>query len=379
MKSAIRIGSVAGIELRLHWTFLLLVAGIFAFYLFQGSTVAGALIGVALILAVFGCVVLHELGHALMARRFDVPTRDITLYPIGGVARLQRIPEEPMLEFWIAIAGPAVNVAIAAVLLLVLIVTGGSLSPQAFTDPMHNIAGTLMWLNLILAGFNMLPAFPMDGGRVLRSLLAVRMDYAHATQIAANVGQGMAILFGIVGLVGFNPILLFIALFVYVGAQQEAQEAMMRAVTEGVPVRQAMMTRFRTLHPDDTLAHAMDELLAGSDQDFPVVEDGRIVGILTRRNLVSGLSSKGRDARVREFMQPECFEVDERAMLQEALQRMSEMRCSTVPVVRNGEIVGLLTLENVGELMMITSALKQRGVLFDGSNLVESELPVTRK
>src|SRR5690606_40698437 len=140
---------------------------------------------------------------------------------------------------------------------------------------------SLMWLNLILAGFNMLPAFPMDGGRVLRSLLAVRMDYAHATQIAANVGQGMAILFGIVGLVGFNPILLFIALFVYVGAQQEEQEAMMRAVTEVVPVRQAIMTCYSTLHPDDTLAHAMDELLAGSDQDFPVVEDGRIVGILT--------------------------------------------------------------------------------------------------
>src|SRR5690606_28712830 len=204
-----------------------------------------------------------------------------------------------------------------------------------------------------------------DGWRPRATIAAaVRMDYAHATQIAANVGQGMAILFGIVGLVGFNPILLFIALFVYVGAQQEAQEAMMRAVTEGVPVRQAMMTRFSTLHPGDTLAHAMDVLLAGSAQGFPVVEDGRMDGILTRRNLVSGLSSKGRDARVREFMQPECFEVDERAMLQEALQRMSEMRCSTVPVVRNGEIVGLLTLENVGELMMITSALKQRGALF---------------
>src|SRR5690606_26988098 len=134
--------------------------------LFQGSTVAGALIGVALILAVFGCVVLHELGHALMARRFDVPTRDITLYPIGGVARLQRIPEEPMLASCLAFPGPAVHVAIAAGLLRVLIVTGGSRARQASTAPMHNIAGTLMWLTRIRAGFNMLPAFPMDGGRV---------------------------------------------------------------------------------------------------------------------------------------------------------------------------------------------------------------------
>lgn len=362
MKNALNVGSIAGIGIRLHWTFLLLLAGIFAFYLFQGNSVAAALMGVALILAVFACVVLHELGHALTARRFDVPTRDITLYPIGGVARLQRIPEEPMREFWIAIAGPAVNVVIAAVLLAVIFVTGASLSPAAFIDPGRNFLGTLMWLNVILVGFNLLPAFPMDGGRVLRSLLAVRMDYARATQIAANVGQGMAILFGIVGLVGFNPILLFIALFVYIGAQQEAQQAMMRAVTEGIPVRQAMMTRFSMLQPDDTLAKAMDELLAGSDQDFPVVDDGRIAGILTRKKLVSALSEHGRDALVRDFMEPECFDVEDRAMLQEALQKMSESGCSTVPVVRNGDIVGLLTLENVGELMMISSALKKKGV-----------------
>lgn len=362
MKNALQVGTVAGIGIRLHWTFLLLLVGIFAFYLFQGNTVAAALVGVALVVAVFGCVVLHELGHALTARKFDVPTRDITLYPIGGVARLQRIPEEPLREFWIAIAGPAVNVVIAAVLFVLILATGASLSPEAFINPTRNFLGTLMWLNVILVGFNLLPAFPMDGGRVLRSLLATRMDYARATQIAANVGQGMAILFGIVGLVGFNPILLFIALFVYVGAQQEAQQAMMRAVTEGIPVRQAMMTRFSTLRPDDTLATAMDELLAGSDQDFPVVADGRVAGLLTRKRLVSALSEHGRDARVGDLMEAECFEVDDRAMLQEALQKMSDSKCSTVPVVRNGQVVGLLTLENVGELMMISSALKKKGI-----------------
>lgn len=361
MKNAIKIGSVSDIEIRLHWTFLLLVAGIFAFYLFQGNSVAAALVGVALVLAVFGCVVLHELGHALTARRFDVPTRDITLYPIGGVARLQRIPEEPMREFWIAIAGPAVNVAIAFVLLPIIVVTGASLSPEAFYAPSEHFLATLLWLNVILVGFNLLPAFPMDGGRVLRSLLALRMDYARATQIAANVGQGMAILFGIVGLIGFNPILLFIALFVYIGAQQEAQQAMMRTVTEGVPVRQAMMTRFKTLSPDDTLAVAVDELLAGSDQDFPVVRDGEIVGILMRKRLMQALAEHGRDAPVRDFIEPECFDVEDTAMLQEAFQRMSDTKCSTVPVVRNGELVGLLTLENVGELMMVSSALKKSG------------------
>ena len=361
MKSSVKIGSVAGIGILLHWTFLLLIAGIFAFYLFRGNSVFAALIGVGLVATVFLCVVLHELGHALTARRYDVPTRDITLYPIGGVARLQRIPEEPMKEFWIAVAGPAVNVVIALILFLLIQVTGASLSPQAFIDPTANFLGTLMWLNIVLVGFNLLPAFPMDGGRVLRALLAVRMDYARATQIAANVGQGMAILFGIVGLIGFNPILLFIALFVYIGAQQEAQQAMMRTITEGVPVRQAMMTRFASLSPQDTLAHAVDELIAGSDQDFPVVENGHIVGVLTRRNLMKAISEHGREAAVGDFVDPSCQSIDATEMLQEAFQRMSDSKCNTIPVVQHGKLVGLLTLENVGELMMVSSALKKAG------------------
>lgn len=373
MKSSIKIGSIAGIGIFLHWTFLLLIAGIFAFYLFQGNSVAAAVVGVGLIAAVFACVVLHELGHALTARRFDVPTRDITLYPIGGVARLQRIPEEPMKEFWIAVAGPAVNVVIAVALFAVIWIAGASFSPEVFIDPTSNFLGTLMWLNIVLVGFNLLPAFPMDGGRVLRALLAARMDYARATQIAASVGQGMAILFGVVGLVGFNPILLFIALFVYVGAQQEAQQAMMRTVTEGVPVRQAMMTRFATLSPSDTLANAVDELIAGSDQDFPVVEGGEIVGVLTRRNLLKAIAEHGRDAPVSQFVDANCFSIEDTAMLQEAFQRMSESKCTTVPVVRRGHLVGVLTLENVGELMMISSALKKAGSRQDPTAMISTD------
>jgi Zn-dependent protease/predicted transcriptional regulator len=359
MKNSVRIGSAAGIGIYLHWTFGLLLAGIFAFYMWQGTTIASALLGVGLILAVFACVVLHELGHALMARVYNVATRDITLYPIGGVARLQRIPEEPMKEFWIAIAGPAVNVVIAGILFLFIFVTGLTFMPQAFTEPGPHFVATLMWLNVLLVGFNLLPAFPMDGGRVLRALLATRLDYARATQIAANVGQGMAILFGIVGLIGFNPILLFIALFVYIGAQQEAQQAMLRSVTEGMPVRQAMMTRFRTLSATDTLDVAIEELLAGAEQDFPVVNDGRIVGILTRKNIMKALSERGREAPLGDHLSPKCFVVEDTAMLEEAFRKMQESECTTVPVVRNGELVGLLTLENVGELMMINSALKK--------------------
>lgn len=361
MKKSLKIGSVAGIGIFLHWTFLLLVAGIFAFYLFQGTTVTAALVGVSIILAVFACVVLHELGHALTALRYRVPTRNITIYPIGGIARLERIPAEPMKEFWIAIAGPAVNVVIAAVLAVFIVVLDGSFAPQTLLDPGENVLATLLWINVALVAFNLLPAFPMDGGRVLRALLATRNDYADATQTAASIGQGMAILFGLFGLVTLNPILLFIALFVYVGAQQEAQQAMMRALTEGTPVRQAMMTRFQTLAPDATLGEAIDKLLAGSEHDFPVVDDGAVVGLLRRRDLIQALSAQGRDTPVREVASAECFIVDDGAMLDEALSRMQQADCSTVPVVRDDRLVGLLTLENVGELMMVSSALRGEG------------------
>ena len=360
MKGSFRIARVAGIDILVHWTFGLLLVGLFAFYMVQGATAAAAGLGISLVMALFLCVVLHELGHALMARRFDVPTRDITLYPIGGVARLQRLPDDPIKEFWIAIAGPAVNVVIAVVLFAIIVVGGFTLRPGNMAEPAQGFIATLMWLNVALVAFNMLPAFPMDGGRVLRAVLASRMDYTRATEIAANVGQGMAVVFGLLGVVSFNPILIFIALFVYIGAQQEARQAMLRAVTQGVPVRRAMLTRFSTLAPDDTLQVAVDELLRGSDQDFPVVQNGRVKGILTRKRMMQALSEHGREGRVGDLVDQRCQPIEDSVMLDEAFIRMQEMQCSTVAIVREGELVGVLTLENIGELMMISSALGRR-------------------
>ena len=361
MKRSLKIGSVAGIGIFLHWTFLLLVAAIFAYYYVQSQSVGAAVSGMGLILAVFLCVILHELGHALTARRFGVPTRSITLYPIGGLARLERIPSEPMKEFWIAIGGPAVNVVIAAGLALVLLVTGGSFAPDALQAPGQHLLASLLWINVVLAGFNLLPAFPMDGGRVLRALLALRQDYAQATQTAANVGQAMAVLFGLFGLLSFNPILMFIALFVYVGAQQESQQAVYRAFTEDTPVRQAMVTRFAALAPDDTLDDAVDELLAGTDHDFPVVQDGEIVGLLRRKQLIAALSEHDRATAVSKVADQDFFTTEPGAPLDQVFRDMSEHSCSTVPVVQGHRLLGLLTLENVGELIMVSSALRSQG------------------
>lgn len=360
MKRSLKIGSVAGIGIFLHWTFLLLVAAIFAYYYFQGQSLGAAASGMGLILAVFVCVILHELGHALTARRFGVPTRSITLYPIGGLARLERIPSEPMKEFWIAIGGPAVNLVISVVLALVILGIGGTFAPDALQAPGAHVLASLMWINVALAAFNMLPAFPMDGGRVLRALLALRQDYAQATQTAANVGQVMAILFGLVGIMWFNPVLLFIALFVYVGAQQESQQAIYRTFTEGTPVREAMVTRFATLDLGDTLDDAVDELLAGTDHDFPVVDGGRIVGLLRRKQLIQSLSNYDRTTPVAEVADRDFFTTEPGAPLDEVFQQMSAESFSTVPVVEDDRLVGLLTLENVGELIMVSSAMQSQ-------------------
>ncbi|MFO8100041.1 MAG: site-2 protease family protein [Salinibacter sp.] len=375
MKRSLRIGSVAGIGIYLHWTFLLLIAAIFAFYYVQSQNVVAALSGMGLILGVFVCVVLHELGHALTARRFGVGTRSITLYPIGGLARLERIPSEPMKEFWIAVGGPAVNVAISVVLAALLLASGGTFAPSVLQAPSEHVLASLLWINLALAGFNMLPAFPMDGGRVLRALLALRGDYAQATQTAANVGQAMAILFGLFGLISFNPILLFIALFVYVGAQQEAQQATYRAFTEGTPVRQAMVTRFATLQATDTLGDAVDELLAGTDHDFPIVEDGRVVGLLRRNDLIQALSERDRSTPVREVADPDIVTTNPDAPLYEVFQKMNEASCSTVPVEVEGRLVGILTLENVGEYIMISSAERTQAARQPLSPSAEAPMP----
>ncbi len=356
MKWSWRIGSVAGIGIFMHWTFLLLIGWIVLMHVRQGADAAAAIAGVVLVLAVFGCVVLHELGHALTAKRFGIRTRDITLLPIGGVARLERMPDDPRQELWVALAGPAVNVVIAGALFFSLELTAG-LAPLSQTVRVGGgFVSQLMWINVVLVAFNLLPAFPMDGGRVMRALLALRLDYVRATQIAATVGQGMAILFGMAGLFSKNPMLMFIALFVFLGAQEEAHHVQLRSLLRGIPVRDAMMTRFTVLREDDSLAAAVRELLAGSQQDFPVVRDDQVVGVLPRQDLVRRLAQQGQQARVGDVMRKDCATAEDTEMLEGAFQRMRAANCPTLPVLRGGRLVGVVTLENVGELMMINSA-----------------------
>ena len=296
-----KLARFAGIDVYVHATFFMLVAWIAVIHWNESQSLAAVVEGVGFIIALFACVVLHEFGHALTAARYGIRTRDITLLPIGGLARLERMPDVPVQELWVALAGPAVNVVIALLLFGWLQAAGAWQPVDRIGVATGAFAERVMLANVFLAGFNLLPAFPMDGGRALRALLATRMEYTRATQRAAMIGQGMAILFGFIGLQG-NPMLIFIALFVWIGAGQEASVVQMKSALAGIPLRRAMLTHFRTLTPTSTLAEAVDLLLTGSQQDFPVIAQGRIEGMLTRSDLVKALTRSGRNASVSENM-----------------------------------------------------------------------------
>ncbi len=354
---SINIGTIAGTAVRIHITFLLFLGWIFLASWYSGGPQA-AWSGLAFMILLFACVLAHEFGHIFTARPFGVATPDVTLLPIGGVARLERIPEKPSEELLIALAGPAVNVVIA----IGLVALGGaSLDPQhlaAVESSRVSMIDRLAAVNLFLALFNMIPAFPMDGGRVLRALLAIRLGHVRATEIAAAIGQFVAFGLGFLGLFG-NPLLIFIAIFVYLAASSEAQLVAMRAMSRDVPVNAAMMTQFARLAPEAHIDVAVDTLLRTSQSEFPVVDGaGKLAGLLTRADLIRALKQLGPDAKVADAMTAEVPTVGHRACLEEAIRLLQEKQAPAVGILdASGRLTGLITSETIGELLMGREAM----------------------
>jgi len=356
MSWSLNIGRVAGTVVRIHLTFLIFLAWIFAAS-YAASGAATAWNTVLFIVLLFLCVLLHEFGHIFTARAFGVTTPYVTLLPIGGVSQLERIPEEPWEEFLIAIAGPMVNIVIT---LLLVYVAGANLQPSAATlidSTQISMVDRLAIVNLFLALFNLIPAFPMDGGRVLRALLASRMGYVRATEISASIGQFVAFALGFIGLM-YNPILIFIAIFVYLAASSEAHMVALRAVSRGVPVSHAMMTQFATLTPQAHIDEAVQTLLATSQGEFPVVDGaGKPVGVLDRGALIRALKTLGPDARVGDAMSPEFPTVGHRTTLEQAFKLLQQKSAPAVGVTDvSGKLTGLVTNETIVEMMMLQEA-----------------------
>ena len=350
------VGRFAGTTVRVHVTFLLLLAWIWLdSYFANGSAAASQML--IFVVSVFACVVAHEFGHVLVARLFGVGTPDITLYPFGGIAQLNTIPQVPWQEFLIAIAGPAVNIVIAAALLLfagaALNVTELAAAPDG-----TSLATKLAATNVVLVVFNLIPAFPMDGGRLLRALLATRVDFERATRIAATAGHLIALAFAVVGLFT-NPMLIVIAIFIYFAATAEMQATSVRAFSADMPVVRAMITEFTTLSLRATVADAVETLLRTSQKVIPVVDDtGNLIGSVEIANVLRALHEPdSRQGSIADFMNRDIPILGETAKLAEAFRLLQEKMSSTVAIIDDASrLIGLVTLETLGEMLMLHDA-----------------------
>ena len=364
MGNAIRLFSVRGIVIRMHITFpLILVWGAIQFGLISGLGVSGAIFGVIVFLLLFVIVVLHELGHSFAAQYYGVPVKEIVLLPIGGLAQLARIPEDPRQELVIAIAGPAVNFVLAILMAIIAFIVGESVSlvsPTLMFEELGSLSvgsifNYVFVSNLFLGVFNLIPAFPMDGGRVLRALLATQMAYPRATRIAVSIGQSLAFLFGLWGFLGGGFFLILIAIFIYMGAGQEGQLVQLRHVLRGLTVEQAYSRQAQTVVPDATLHQVIDLTLSSFQADFPVCDDGRLVGLLTYSRLIQALNQRGPDVLVGDIMLTDIQPVAPNEGLFAVQQRMTALSIGALPVAENSHFLGLLTSQDINEIYRLAS------------------------
>ncbi len=348
-KWSLNMGKVAGIPIFIHWTFFILIGWIFLMHFQMGHGVREGLSGMIFILALFACVVLHEFGHSLTAGRFGILTKDITIYPIGGIASLESLPARPSRELQVALAGPAVNVVIAGILWIYLKSTGQTFNFGA----MQNIEMTgasfvsnLMYANVVLAVFNLIPAFPMDGGRVLRSLLAMKMKPVKATSIAAKTGQFLAIGFVFFGFF-YNFWLVFIGLFIFLGAGAESRAEEIKQALQGIRVMDVMQLKFGILNPDATLQMAAGHFLNSNEKSFLVIKDARVLGILGYKDVVDGLRKGKGDQKIEAFMQKDFHWLEKGEKLSDKFYLMLQGRQALFPVRDNGKLVGIVNLDEI--------------------------------
>jgi Zn-dependent protease/CBS domain-containing protein len=369
MGGSFKIGRFSGIDVRVHWTFLLLLA-FFAFIGYQASgSLMGALTATVTIVALFVCVLLHEFGHSLVAQRLGLEIHSITLLPLGGVSNLESLPEKPADEVKITLAGPLVNVVLAPIFFGLGLLLGAVLRVPA--DLFTGIGSVgqfffyLGYLNVVLAVFNLLPAFPLDGGRILRALLATRLGALRATEISSVVGQLFAVAFFLIGLLGGNFLFALVAVFIYIGATGEAQMVRQQEKTRGLRVSDVMGTKPRTetVTPDHTFGQVLDSVIHGYQEDFPVVdESGNLVGMLTRDEIMTAAHSPERYSSVRDLMKTNVPTISSQAdLFEDGLRILQQSGLRALPVTENGELVGMLTIEDVGHASLLGPLPRKTG------------------
>jgi Zn-dependent protease/predicted transcriptional regulator len=375
MRWSIPVGRVLGITLRLHVTFLLFLVAI-AYGSFADEGLSGAGWAVAMFSSVFACIALHELGHSVVAQQLGVQVRSITLLPIGGVAALRSIPENPWHEIAITLAGPMVNAAIACVLIPFVGVPSHWLI-IAVPHDLHGLLLALTQANITLFLFNFIPAFPMDSGRLLRATLALVLPYQRATTIAAMVGQGLAIVFVLVGL-KFSFWLIIIGAFIFMGAEGEERIVRTRSVLRNLDVEDVMNRDFARLSPTDSVARGIELIYQTGQDDFPVIHEGQLLGIVSRSALVEAFNAHGANSRVGEIADPDVAVVLPRDKVVHPYEGIVSGESTSAIVMDDGQVVGLLSPENINRYLVVQSSLKsppRRAVSAAPPRLATSQTP----
>jgi Zn-dependent protease/predicted transcriptional regulator len=361
MKGSFKLGNITGIGVFIHWTFSILIA-----YIIFSSYHAGHDTGrigwiILFVLSIFVIVFLHELGHALAAKRYGIKTSDITILPIGGVARLEKMPEKPMQEFVVAIAGPAVNIAIAGIIGFFITIPPANELQLQLTGGVNgtNFFLNFFVVNLFLSVFNLIPAFPMDGGRVLRALLSLKFQRHTATLVAARIGQILALGFIFIGF-SSNPFLIFIGLFIILGAQGEVEMTKSGFIIKGIMVKDILMKNYETIEENDTIETAVNKLLNGQSKTFVVTSDKHPIGSIGRDEIIIALSNSGKQTIVGAVASREPARLNANQLLEEVYPLLISKKDSLAFVYENKQIIGVLDLENIMEYIMVKEAITGR-------------------
>jgi len=348
VKGSIKLFDVAGISVKIHLTFFLLPL-IFLVW--------GGFKSMVLVLIIFLCVTLHELTHSLVAMRFGIRVKDITLLPIGGVASMTRMPENPKQEFLISIAGPAFNVVFAVFLMVVFHYSPWMpayiLRQPEFGDSWLHMLAWVPRINIILAVFNLLPAFPMDGGRMLRAVLATRIDYTRATRIAVNIGHIFALIFAFIGFMYNHIFLILIAVFIYMTASAEESHVKVKTTLKDLRVRDVLNLQYTSLEKDTPLSRVFELIFHTHQEDFPIIEGGRMEGFVSRQDIINAMHSTGPDTKVGDIMRQDMPSASENDLLVNVQRVMEESGTRALPVKRRDNVIGIVTLEDIGRVYSI--------------------------
>lgn len=357
MRGAFKLGNLMGIGIYIHWTFAILIAFIIFSNYQSGHNAVQIVWAVLFILSIFATVFLHELGHALAAKRYDIKTKDITMLPIGGLARLEKMPEKPFEELVVAIAGPAVNIVLALITGLFVTLPNADALVAELSNGVNagNFFLNFLVVNVWLALFNLIPAFPMDGGRVLRALLSMKFNRNIATNIAARIGQLLAIGFVLLGFYG-NPMLIFIGFFIFLGAQAEAQFVQTKSTLMGYVLKDVLMRQYQTIEATETISVAVQMLLDSQYKSFLVMSVGQPVGILNRDQIIRTLSQQGTNELIVHVMDNKLIFLDANIPLEEAYEQMQQQQTTMVLVKESNNFVGIVDTENILEFILVKNA-----------------------